>query len=182
MTVTLQINWQINAIIYQIKFFSITILKSKGGTEMAKSLSDEEVRSLLENPSGSFFPSPEDWRDQWIYFLLVDRFNNPDNSPDPPDYPCNVYQGGTFRGIIKQLPYLKTLGVGAIWISPVLYNPQWFKIIGVDTGCRTSCGLNPVFAAIRQKPKRILKLQTGNSGILWIRPINREFMLFSTSY
>ena len=29
-------------------------------------------------PSGEVFPSPEDWRDQVIYFLLVDRFNNPD--------------------------------------------------------------------------------------------------------
>ncbi len=27
------------------------------------------------------FRSPEDWRDEWIYFLLVDRFNNPVNPP-----------------------------------------------------------------------------------------------------
>ena len=26
-------------------------------------------------------PSPEDWQDQWIYFLLVDRFNNPQAPP-----------------------------------------------------------------------------------------------------
>ncbi len=29
------------------------------------------------------FPSPADWRDHWIYFLLVDRFNNPAGPPDP---------------------------------------------------------------------------------------------------
>jgi hypothetical protein len=22
------------------------------------------------------FPSPGDWRDNWIYFLMIDRFNN----------------------------------------------------------------------------------------------------------
>jgi hypothetical protein len=94
--------------------------KAKGGTEMANSLSDAEVKSLLENPAGRFFSSPEDWRDQWIYFLLVDRFNNPTSAPNPPEYPCNVYQGGNFKGISKQLPYLRRMGVGAIWISPVL--------------------------------------------------------------
>lgn len=73
------------------------------------------------------FPSPQDWRDNWIYFLLVDRFNNPSKPPTPSIYPCNAYQGGNFAGIIQQLPYLKQLGAGAIWISPVLMNPQWFK-------------------------------------------------------
>ena len=72
------------------------------------------------------YPSPEDWRDEWIYFLLVDRFNNPLAAPKPNEFPCNTYQGGNFAGIKQQLPYLKELGVGAIWISPVLINPQWF--------------------------------------------------------
>jgi glycosidase len=73
------------------------------------------------------FPSPVDWRDHWIYFLLVDRFNNPLRPPVPNTYPCLPYQGGNFSGIRQQLPYLKSLGVGAIWISPVLMNPQWFN-------------------------------------------------------
>jgi hypothetical protein len=42
------------------------------------------------------FPSPEDWRDQWIYFLLVGRFNNPQAPPRfaPFDGMHGQFQGG----------------------------------------------------------------------------------------
>src|SRR5436305_3751789 len=65
------------------------------------------------------FRSPEDWRDRWIYFLMVDRFNNPITLPRqmPYDSISGVFQGGTFNGIREQLPYLKELGVGALWLS-----------------------------------------------------------------
>jgi len=43
------------------------------------------------------FPSPDDWRDHWIYFLLVDRFNNPSKPPQKSD-PYDFYQGGNFAG------------------------------------------------------------------------------------
>jgi glycosidase len=71
------------------------------------------------------FPSPADWRDQWIYFLMVDRFNNslvpPRHSPfDDPNY--YDFQGGNLASIQDQLPYIKGLGAGAIWLSPVLKN------------------------------------------------------------
>ncbi|NVN92836.1 MAG: alpha-amylase [Desulfuromonadales bacterium] len=93
---------------------------------MPDSLYKKAVNELLSANKGSYFPSPADWRDLWIYFLLVDRFNNP---AAPPRFaePCGTYQGGTFAGIKDRLKYMKDLGVGAIWISPVLMNPQWFK-------------------------------------------------------
>jgi len=73
------------------------------------------------------FPSPEDWRDKWIYFLLVDRFNNP--QAPPKHLPWNgeqaEYQGGTFNGVRSRLDYLQELGVGALWLSPVLKNCQY---------------------------------------------------------
>ena len=69
------------------------------------------------------FPSPQDWRDRWIYFLLVDRFNNPDGPPAAPwDQPFGGFQGGTLEGVRRRLGYLERLGVGAIWLSPVLQN------------------------------------------------------------
>lgn len=71
------------------------------------------------------FPSPRDWRDLWIYQIMVDRFNNPSQPPrNTWDGEHNDFQGGTFLGIRNRLDYLKKLGVGAIWLSPVLKNAQ----------------------------------------------------------
>jgi glycosidase len=71
------------------------------------------------------FPSPADWRDRWIYFLLVDRFNNHDAPPAACwDQPFGGFQGGTLEGVRQRLDYLQRLGVGAIWLSPVLQNCQ----------------------------------------------------------
>src|SRR5215207_1950179 len=73
------------------------------------------------------FPSPQDWRDLWIYFLLVDRFNNPTAAPRqlPWDGVYGGFQGGTLQGVQAQLDYLQQLGVGALWLSPVLKNCQY---------------------------------------------------------
>lgn len=94
-----------------------------------------------ENPSsiieldfevhGTVHPSPLDWRDQVIYFLLVDRF---DDGKKTPPYDGSVgnkerdptigdgVQGGNLRGIKRRLPYLKKLGITTIWLSPVFKN------------------------------------------------------------
>ncbi|HMD98403.1 MAG TPA: alpha-amylase family glycosyl hydrolase [Terriglobia bacterium] len=71
------------------------------------------------------FASPADWRDQLIYFLMVDRFNNSQAPPrhvpfDDPKY--SDFQGGNLASIQDKLPYIKQLGAGAIWLSPVLKN------------------------------------------------------------
>lgn len=104
------------------------------GQEVAATIAQAKTDAAV-NPPASIsvgaatfrtpFPSPEDWRDQWIYFLLIDRFNNPIAAPRHPD-PSLPYQGGTFEGIRQQLDYIKGLGAGAIWISPVLMNPRSF--------------------------------------------------------
>ncbi len=84
------------------------------------------------------FPSPADWRDQWIYFLLVDRFDNPQAPPRfaPFDGMHGVFQGGTFNGVRQRLDYLRQMGVGAMWLSPVLkncqYNPGTYHGYGIQ--------------------------------------------------
>ena len=74
------------------------------------------------------YPSPADWRDSWIYFLMVDRFAN-DQAPPRGSWNqrFNFRQGGTFRGVTAQLDYMRDLGAKAIWLSPILKNvsPNW---------------------------------------------------------
>ena len=84
------------------------------------------------------FPSPEDWRDEIIYSLIVDRFSDGKESTrplyNPKKHKNNAliedggkkwaeealkHQGGTFNGVKSKLSYLKKLGVTAIWLSPV---------------------------------------------------------------
>ncbi len=95
------------------------------------------VSELDFSPAGKVTPSPYDWRDIVIYFLLVDRFdNNQDGIPayDPAKAPKGrdpvqgaVFQGGNIKGIIRRLDYIKGLGAGAIWLSPVFKNRQEFQ-------------------------------------------------------
>ncbi|MDX2154486.1 MAG: alpha-amylase family glycosyl hydrolase [Bryobacteraceae bacterium] len=73
------------------------------------------------------FASPADWRDHWIYFLMVDRFAGHAGPPKslPFDAEFGGFQGGSFDGIRQQLGYLSELGVGALWLSPVTKNCQF---------------------------------------------------------
>jgi len=107
------------------------------------------------------FPSPEDWRDQWIYFLLVDRFNNP-NAP-PAAAPWNgehaKFQGGNFAGVRAQLDYLAQLGVGALWLSPVLKNCQYNPFSYHGYGIQDFLQIDPRWAsdpqAARANPRLV---------------------------
>lgn len=95
------------------------------------------------------FPSPADWRDQWIYFLLLDRFNNPQAPPRfaPFDGLHGVFQGGTFNGVRERLDYLQQLGVGAIWLSPVLKNCQSNPFTYHGYGIQDFLQVDPRFAS-----------------------------------
>ncbi|MVM30083.1 alpha-amylase [Spirosoma sp. HMF4905] len=101
------------------------------------------------------FPSPPDWRDVWIYFLLVDRFNNPIAPPKhtPFNGEYGTFQGGTFNGIREQLDYLQELGVGAIWLSPVVKNCQYEDTTYHGYGFQDFLQVEPRFASDPQAAK-----------------------------
>ncbi len=92
------------------------------------------TNALDYEPPGEVHPSPLDWRDQFVYFLMVDRFHN--NRDDIPPYdPATastgrnhddgeIFQGGKLKGITAKLDYIKNLGCSAIWLSPIFKNRQ----------------------------------------------------------
>ncbi|HOW51695.1 MAG TPA: alpha-amylase family glycosyl hydrolase [bacterium] len=59
-----------------------------------------------------------------IYFIVTDRFfdGDPKNNLGVDRANPTAYHGGDFAGIIKKIPYLKHLGVTALWITPVYEN------------------------------------------------------------
>jgi glycosidase len=66
----------------------------------------------------------QDWRDEVIYQLMVDRFADGDVNNDFTVQPgfLGKYQGGDWKGVEDHLDYLQTLGVTTLWISPVIQN------------------------------------------------------------
>jgi len=91
------------------------------------------VSQLDFTPQHDVFPSPRDWRDHFIYQLLIDRFD--DNGDHPPYHPNEakrgrdeknacLFQGGKIKGITRRLDYIKGAGCTAVWISPPFKNRQ----------------------------------------------------------
>lgn len=68
--------------------------------------------------------------DDVIYFLMPDRFADGDQSNNDPQKSKGLYDraktrfyhGGDLQGVIDKLPYLKSLGITAIWTTPVYDN------------------------------------------------------------
>ena len=77
-----------------------------------------------------------------VYFVVTDRFVNGDPSNDHRDQggahrtfdipvPCpdkvdgNIgYLGGDFKGVLDNAGYIRDLGFGAVWITPIIDNPD----------------------------------------------------------
>jgi glycosidase len=75
-----------------------------------------------------------EWREEFIYFLMVDRFHD-DHVRKPTESPGRTRGfgseaelkkncGGTLRGITNHLDYIKDLGCSALWLSPVFENNE----------------------------------------------------------
>ena len=96
------------------------------------------VAPALAAPPALHVASP-DWRDQVIYFVMIDRFDNADPGNDdqgagefdPAD--AAKYSGGDLRGVIRRIGYIGGLGATTVWITPPVAN-QWWNVRGRFSG------------------------------------------------
>jgi len=131
----------------------------------------------------------EDWRDEVIYQVLVDRFADGDITND---YRVNTaaparYHGGDWKGLADHLDYIQALGVTTIWISPIVRNVETDAGIDSYHGYWTQDPflLNPHFGNLddlrdlvtkihARKMKVVLDIVTNHMGQLFYYDINQN--------
>ncbi len=85
-----------------------------------ETLADAPIAAL---PKREYTPSPEDWRDELLHFMLLDRFARGGSVRTHGDVETGGSRhGGNLRGVIDQLDYLKNSGVTTLLLSPVTQN------------------------------------------------------------
>jgi alpha-amylase len=80
--------------------------------------------ALLVGCGATEIVATDDWRDEVIYQIVVDRFDDADPSNDGGVVIGDLarHQGGDWAGVTRRLGYLERLGATALWISPVVEN------------------------------------------------------------
>jgi glycosidase len=94
-------------------------------------------------PARDYYGTLEPFASHAVYFVLTDRFVNGDEANDQRDqggaHPTfdrktpglpeglddNIgYLGGDFRGLLDHADYIADMGFGAVWLTPVVDNPD----------------------------------------------------------
>ena len=159
------------------------------------------IREDVELPRReAYLPSPVDWRDEVLYFLLVDRFSDGREAERPLLDRTRLadarpqgwrwdawsrsgqerFQGGTLAGVRSQLPYLKRLGVSTLWLSPIFkqrahldsYHGYGIQdFLEVDPRFGTRADLVALVSAAHEQGLRIiLDIIFNHSGPNWVYP------------
>ncbi len=106
--------------------------------------------------AGDYYGTLEPFAGDAVYFVVTDRFVNGDPSNDhrdqggahrsfdipvhcPDGIDGNVgYLGGDFRGVADNAAYIRDMGFGAVWITPIVDNPDEAFTGGDPISCGSS--------------------------------------------
>lgn len=102
------------------------------------------------DPAEEYVGTDEPFASEAVYFVVTDRFVDGDQSnnqagqggqlptfdiPLTGDSGANIgYLGGDFRGILEQADYIRDMGFTAIWITPIIENPDQYFTGGKRVG------------------------------------------------
>jgi alpha-amylase len=145
-------------------------------------------------PGKTYFNTDREWREEFIYFLLVDRFHD-DTARAPatrseartlgiptPD----TFYGGKLNGIRRNLDYIAGLGCTALWLSPIFennagayhgYNITNYFDVDPHFGTKQDL-IDLVDAAHARNPpmKVVLDVVINHSGDNWYYPGNVDYL------
>lgn len=103
---------------------------------------DNDEKSTLANDISSFYGTLEPFASEAIYFAMTDRFVDGDPSNNYPEQGGEFntfrnplegpngkkayvgYMGGDFKGVLNNAQYIKDMGFTAIWLTPIVDNPN----------------------------------------------------------
>lgn len=144
--------------------------------------------SLAAKPGKKYWKNcHREWREEFIYFLLVDRFHDsltrkPGSTNNQKGFgqgeQLKQFCGGTIRGITNNLDYISGLGCTALWLSPLFENnPESYhgyaiqNYLQLDKRFGTKADLEELVEAAHKRDMRVfLDVVLHHSGDNWYYP------------
>lgn len=174
-----------------------TVASPRTGAGGAPGLYSAEQVDLTPKAGKRYWPNcHREWREEFIYFLLVDRFHDDrprrsvprlERSPgfgnaDALSKPC----GGTLNGLCGNLEYVRNLGCTALWLSPVFENdPTAYhgyavrNYLAVDSRLGTAADLERLVEAAHRLDMRVfLDIVLHHSGDTWSYPGDHPYFYY----
>ncbi len=149
-------------------------------------------------PGKRYWNCDREWREEFIYFMMVDRFHD-----DKKRTPINTsarstgagteeqlqkFCGGTLKGIENNLDYIKNLGCTALWLSPIFENndePDKYhgysiqNYLDIDPRFGTKQDLIDLVQAAHNREMRVfLDVVINHSGDNWYYPDNHRYYYY----
>jgi cyclomaltodextrin glucanotransferase len=114
------------------------------------------AQDMRPQPVADYYGTLEPFASDAVYFVVTDRFVNGDPANDhrdqggahrtfdlpvhcPDGIDGNIgYLGGDFKGIVDNAGYIRDMGFGAVWITPIVDNPDQAFTGGDPISCGSS--------------------------------------------
>ena len=119
----MRFSWIIGIIFLQLKTWGMRV----GKIRTRKLFICFCLAVVLFVPIHTFADEKREWKDEVIYSIMIDRFNNGEPKNDKQLEVGNLegYQGGDIRGIIKRLDYIKEMGFTTVMLSPLFESGKY---------------------------------------------------------